>query len=260
MGHYPDKTDRYGLLTMSDLYTLIKTLDGMKKAKTEHIIDPLEKRLNSLISIALYLIGLFSIALIFILSFYGDFWFFKKEYILRIKFNNDHFWLYFMSLFLIFMFLQITVSCYFRFNQKDLPFILCQIEHDKVHIEKLVQFETSVLQEGMEWINLRTARLHDRVRLIFGNPEKITVFSVIIVVFSLLMAQLGAEEKSSWFYMLTQQKWFSVLLLFLGGVIVIAVFGAISQNRERSRYQYRLELLSMALKRKEAMERCALDA
>ena len=82
----------------------------------------------------------------------------------------------------------------------------------------------------------------------------------ILVVFSILMAQLGAEEKSSWFYMLTQQKWFSVLLLFLGGVIVIAVFGAISQNRERSRYQYRLELLSMALKRKEAMERCASDA
>jgi hypothetical protein len=147
--------------------------------------------------------------------------------------------------------IDIAVSAWhlIRFKTVNFRLLLLEAQHDKSNVDSITIFEGKVLKEAKEWLEIKCARIKSKINIFFGNPEKSALFSLVgfgWIVFEQVFNGSIPEEIPH----ISDDPIQAMILIgvsFLTGICI----GAMLLNLQLKRYSYHIEILEMAIKKKQ---------
>lgn len=136
-----------------------------------------------------------------------------------------------------------------KFKPETFRILLLEINRDKTNIESVIVFERKVLIEVKSWLAVKCSRIQSKIGLIFGGSEKVALVSLAAFGWIAFKEVLNKQISDSFQIISGGQSHFAVALvvaLFVGLSV-----GAVLQKNQLRRYMYYMEIIEMALNRKQ---------
>ncbi|MFZ6712919.1 hypothetical protein [Undibacterium sp. TC9W] len=158
-----------------------------------------------------------------------------------------------MTLPLFSMILSIVSNIWalYSFQNNSLEYFLNEIKNDHQHLDELTSFAKVDLEDALKIIQLKITRIRNRMGFFIGGPDKVALFSLATMAWSILK-EFSAKEKNAPTLSILQSGFsLTTLLQYAAAFFAGIAIGAILLHRHLQRYIYQTELLEMAIARKE---------
>ena len=148
------------------------------------------------------------------------------------------------------MLFDIATGVYGMTRAKDdlLSALLSQVDHDLKRVGVLAAYDTETLESARIFLQLKCARMRNRMGLLLGGPDKATLSSLValgVLCYQFIYKELGLKLLADFMHGLIG---FPLVFIVLVAAICGAAIGAVVMNFQLHRYLYQLELIELALK------------
>lgn len=150
--------------------------------------------------------------------------------------------------------IDIAVSAWqlIKFKTVSFRLLLLEAQHDKLNVDSITIFEGKILKEAKEWLEIKCARIKSKISLFLGNPEKSALFSLVgfgWIVFKQVFNGSLPEQIPH----ISDEPIRAMIFIgvsFLAGICI----GGMLLNLQLKRYSYHIEILEMAIKKKQKIK------
>jgi len=135
-----------------------------------------------------------------------------------------------------------------RLKKEAFRTLLLEMKHDQASAEAILKFERKVLIAVKGWLETKCSRIRSRIALFFGGSEKIALISLAGFAWVTYKEVFNGKVPESIPSLGDNPIQFVILLViaFFTGLSI----GAMLLSQQLRRYQYHIEIIDMALKKK----------
>jgi TRAP-type C4-dicarboxylate transport system permease small subunit len=141
-----------------------------------------------------------------------------------------------------------------KFQKKSLQYFLIEIENDQSHVCELAVFPKKDLEDAKKIIQLKIIRIKNRLGIFLGAPDKVALFSLAAMGWSVIKEFSSKEIRSETISILQFGSSLNNLLHYMAAFFAGIAIGAVLLNRQMQRYVYQSELLDITISRKEEID------